>query len=299
MTRKLLLGMIVLLLVTNIVTIAIWMIDRNSNEDEGFTVDFDRNEPVATIGDDEITYNQWMNNLEKVYGREALEKKIDEQVIRQLADEKNITINEDVVELELSLLFTMEGILSETEVKEKEVEWSESIRNRLYLEELLTTDMVITDQELQTYYDQYRGQYQLSQTIQISHIVVSNQTTADKVVEELDGGASFSALAREYTVDEDTQNAGGYLGYYTESSSFLPGAYFDQAMSMQEHTYSEPFAVDGGVAIIYLHRELAEIDLSFDALKDHLRREVALEKMEVSPTATSLWSKLDIEWIYE
>lgn len=299
MTRKLLLGMIVLLLVTNIVTVTIWMMDRNEQGDEGFTIDFDRNKPVATIGQEEITYKQWMNKLEKIYGREALEAEIDEQVIRQLADQKNISLNEDVVELELSLLFAMEGILSETEAVEKEEEWSEGIRNRLYLEELLTTDMEITDQELQTYYDQYRGQYQFSQTIQLSHIVVSDQTTANKVVEELDAGASFTALAREYTEDDETQNAGGYLGYYTETSSFLPSAYFDQAMSMKEHTYSEPFNFDGGVAIIYLHRELAEIDLSYDDLKDHLRREVALEKLEVSPTAASLWSELEIEWIYQ
>ncbi|WP_112179205.1 MULTISPECIES: peptidyl-prolyl cis-trans isomerase [Paraliobacillus] len=299
MTRKLLLGMIVLLLVTNIVTIAIWMIDRNDNEDEEFTVDFDQNEPVATIGQDEITYGEWINHLEKAYGREALEEEINEKVIRQLAEEKNISINEEVVELELSLLFTMEGILSEAEVEEKEEEWSESIRNRLYLEELITEDMEITDQELQTYYDQYRDQYQFSQTIQLSHIVVSDQTTANKVIDELDAGASFTSLAREYTVDEETRNDGGYLGYYTETSSFLPSAYYDQAMSMQEHTYSEPFIVDGGVAILYLHRELAEIDLSYDALKDHLRREVALEKMEVSPSAASLWNELEIEWIYE
>lgn len=299
MTRRLLLGIIVLLLVTNIVTIGSWILNRDKNTDEEFTVVFDRNKPVATIGKEEITYKEWMSHLESVYGREALKEEINEQVIAQLVKEKDIRINDEVVELELSLLFTMAGVLSEKEITEKEVEWSESIRNRLYLEELLTEDIDLTDQELKAYYDQYSRQYQFSQSIQLSHIVVSNQTIANKVIKELDAGASFAALAREYTLDEETRDNGGYLGYYTETSSFLPSGYFQNAIEMEEHTYSDPIAVNEGSAIIYLHRELPEITMDYDTLKSHIRREVALEEMEVTPEATTLWGELDVDWIYE
>ena len=304
MTRKFLWRIILLLLITNVLTVGIWSLNRNDDEvnpeREDFSVEVDQKEPVATIGEEEITYKQWVSNLEKEYGRKALEKMVNEQVITQLAEEQKITINDEIIDLELSLLFTMEGVLTEKEIPVKQKEWSKGIKNRIYLEELTTQDIPVTEQEIETYYNDYNGQYQLSRSFQLSHILVANETTANKVIDELEDGASFAALAREYTLDETTKRGGGYLGYYTETSSFLHSTYFQQALGMEEHSYSSPFKIDNGgnVVIIYLHRELPEINLSYDTLHDHIRREIALKKMENTPEISDLWNQLEVEWIY-
>ena len=303
MTRKFLWRVILLLLITNVLTVGIWLLDRNNdqaNSVEDFSVDVDQKEPVASIGSEKITYKQWVSTLEKEYGRETLKKMVNDQVITQLAEEQELTINDEVIDLELSLLFTMEGVLTEEEITAKQNEWSKGIKNRIYLEELTTQDIAVSDQEIQSYYNEYKDQYQFSNSIQVSHILLNNETTANKVIDELEGGASFAALAREYTLDDATKRDGGYLGYYTETSSFLQSEYFQQALEMEEHTYSAPFKVDksGNIAIIYLHRELPEINLTYDTLYDHIRREIALEKMAQVPEISDLWNQLEVEWIY-
>lgn len=299
MRRKLIFGIILFLLFTNLVTIGLWLWSGDQETSEEFTVEVDPKEPVAEVNGDSITYRQWIGYMENEYGKNALEELINEQVVSELANEANVSINDGVLALELSLLATMEGVLSEDAIEKKEAKWTEEVTNRLYYEELITQDVEVSEQEIQHYYESYNGQYHFSPSIQLSHVIVEDEATAEKVIEELEAGASFASLAREYTLDEETREDGGYLGFYTSSSSFLPTDYYEQAQQMNEHTYSEPFQTTEGVAIIYLHRFLPEIDLSYEQLHDHIRREIALEKMERTPSASTLWDELDVQWIYD
>lgn len=300
MRNKFIFGILLTLLFTNILTLALWLWSPQSkNTSEGFSVDINPDAPVAKVNDTKITYQQWLTYLENKYGKKALKEMINKDVTNQLADQENLSINEGVVQLELSLLATMEGILTEEAIDQKEQRLEEEVTNRLYLEELVTQDILVSEEEIESYYNQYSEQYHFSPSTQLSHITVEDQATAQKIISELDGGTSFSTLARQYTTDEETRDTGGYLGYFTSSSSYLPSGYFEYAQEMNEHTYSEPIQTEDGVAIIYLHRYLPEVDLSYDQLHAHIRREIALEKMEDVPQATSLWNQLEVDWVYK
>lgn len=122
--------------------------------------------------------------------------------------------------------------------------------------------------------------------------------TAKKVEKELDDGASFQLLAKEYSMDEDTKKDGGYLGYFETTSQFLPNGYYEEAKKMKEGTYSEPFKGGTGVSIIFLHRMLPDINFTYKEIKPYLKRELALDKDDQSLTTEPLWNKLDIEWVY-
>lgn len=295
-----LLLIIVILVMTNIVTVVMMSGNESLTGIEGnYTVEVDKKEPVAKIGGDPVSYQEWLHHLEKTYGKKALTEMIDYQVVEQLAAENNISIREEVIDLEISFLLTMAGPLTVSETEAKEAKWRETINHRLLTEELFTQNINISDVEIQSYYDQYKNQYNFSQQIQISHVILPDQATADRVIAELEDGASFSALAREYTTDEETKRAGGYLGYYTASNSFLPTGYFDRAIALAEEQYSEPFSVNAGVAILYLHRELPSVDLTFEQLSSHIRRKIAIEEMGEVPSARALWEQLDVEWIYQ
>ncbi len=290
---------VLVLLLTNVVTLGMWLWNQEDDLGHEYTVELDTKEPVAKVDGEKITYQEWLRFLEKQYGEKALKDMINTQVLKKLAADEKLSIDDGVLQLELSLLFTMEGILTEEMIKEKEVEWTEEVKERLYLEELFTQDVNVTEQEIQSYYDQYKGQYHFSPSIQLSHIVVENDATAKKVINELENGASFAALARDYTIDRETRDDGGYLGYYTSTSSLLPDKYYQQSQQLEEHTYSKPFDTMEGTAIIYLHRSLPEVKLSYDQLHAHLRREIALEKMKNYPDASKLWDKLNVDWIYQ
>ena len=296
--RKLWLWIILILIVSNILT---FLLMRNGKEETVRTIpveEIDVELPIATIDDQEIYYDDWISYLETHYGQEALAEMIDQRVINKLANEHNLTIDPKLIDLEISFLATLVGQLPEEKVEKTEAEWRETIENRLLADVLFAKDVTIPDDELQAYYDTYQSQYQFSHRVELSHIVVNDQETADRVHQELEGGADFKALAYEYTIDDDSRSAGGYLGFFTKESSFLPANYFDQTRDMAEHSYSEPFLGNQGYVILYLHRELPSIQLDFDQLKDHIRVKMAIEQMGVAPSIQDFWAEFDIDWIY-
>lgn len=299
MSKRLLLGVIVVLLITNITSLLFW------NKDEGIVLDNDKNakisskEAVASVGGKEISYQDWISTLRSAHGKQQLKTMIDRSVVKQLAKKGNIKVPDKIIERELALLTSMQGVMTKEELEKKEEMWREDIRYRYQLEELLTKDTSIDEQEIKDYYEIYKNQYDFKATMQLSHILVQNFDTAEKVTLELDDGASFDLLAREYSIDEDSEKNGGYLGFITTASQFFPNGYEKVADNMEEGTYSEPFEADSGVAIIFLHQKLPSVEFTYDEIKPYVKSELALEKLNQSLSANSLWDKLDIEWVFD
>lgn len=299
MSKRLLLGIVVVLLITNIATLTFWNKGETIVIGDSETIKINNKKPVATIAGEKISYDDWMLELRSTYGEQQLKTMIDRTAVEQLADENKIEIPEKVINRELALLTSMQGIMTKEETVEKEAGWRENIRYRYQLEALLTKDTPVDEQKIKEFYDTYKNQYDFKSAIQLSHIVVENMETAEKVHKELEDGASFDLLAREYSIDEESKKDGGYLGFITTSSQFFPSGYDDIVNNMDAHAYSEPFDVADGAAIIYLHQKLPSIEFTYDEMKDYVKSELALQEMEQSLTANPLWDKLDIEWVYE
>ncbi|MBP1970390.1 foldase protein PrsA [Virgibacillus natechei] len=297
MSRKLLLGIIVVLVITNIASLLFWNND-NANVASDEEVDIDTEEAVASIGGEEVSYQDWMGALRSTYGENQLKTMIDYAVVNQLANEKNIEVDDKVVEREVALLTSMQGIMTAEEFEAEEEAWREDIRYRYQLEKLLTEDATIPEEEIQRYYDEYGNQYDFTSTMQLSHILVRDLDTAEQVTEELEEGASFDLLAQEYSIDEETKDEGGYLGFINTNSQFFPNGYEEVAADIEEHSYSEPFRADRGIAIIYVHRKLPAIEFTYEEMKPYVESELALQELNQSLTATPLWEELEIDWIY-
>src|SRR5699024_4899752 len=135
------------------------------------------------------------------------------------------------------------------------------------LEALLTEGLSIDEEKVESYYDTYKKQYDFSESIQISHIIVQSMEEAEQVKKQLDEGAHFGLLDQEYSLDTDTKNNGGYLGNISANSQFMPEGYFEKAEEMDNFTYSEPFQTDQGVAILYLHEHYPSYTFTYDELK--------------------------------
>ncbi|MBC5638428.1 peptidyl-prolyl cis-trans isomerase [Ornithinibacillus sp. BX22] len=298
MSNKLLLSVIVVLLITNVATMLLW---KNDRSDESIVEDeeVDTQKPVASIGGTEISFQDWMKSLRESYGKKELKTLIDQEVVKKLAQEQNITVSEKVIERDIALLTTMQGLTTEEELKELEENWREDIIYRYQLEAMLAQDVQVPEEDVQAYFTKYDNQYQFSESFQLSHILVANRETANKVYEELEAGASFSLLAKEYSIDEDTRENGGYLGFNSSSTEFIPSNYFDIAKGLEEYTYSEPFVTSNGVAILFLHKKLPDITFSYEELKPYIRNELALQSINQNLVADPLWEKFDIEWVYD
>lgn len=302
MSKKPLFIIIIVLLVTNVFTVIV-LSKKDSSLNGEVILDNEekiaKKEPVASINGEEVYYEDWMTLLRRAYGKQHLKKLIDHSVVEQLAKKNDIRIEEKLIDHGVALLTTMQGVLEQEEFDALEEKWRGDLLYRHQLEELLTEQEEVSEQDIQQHYNQYQKQYDFTAAIQFSHMIVENMEEAEKVIKELEGNASFRLLAMEYSIDEETKDDGGYLGYFAKTSQFLPTSYYDVAKDMDEGTYSEPLQTDQGVAIIYVHRKVPEINFTYEEIKDEIRREIALNRSEQTLTADQLWENMDIDWIYD
>lgn len=297
MSKRSLFIIIIVLLITNIFTFII--LKKNDDVVLENETKITRKGSVASINGEKIDYEDWIKELRQDYGEQHLRGLIDRSIVKQLSKERGIHIHEKLIDQGVASLTTMQGIIEEEEYGKLEEEWREDLLHQYQLEELLTEQEVVSEQDVEEHYDQYQKQYDFTASVQLSHIIVEDMDRAEKIIEELNEGASFHLLAKEYSIDEETKDDGGYLGYFTKGSQLLPTAYYEKTIDMEEYSYSNPIQTDRGVALLYLYRKLPEISFTYDEIKDAIRRELALNNSNQKLTAEPLWEIVDVDWIYE
>lgn len=301
MRKKTLFQVIIVLIALNIATL--YLLQKDSSASNPIKKVDDKNvntnDVVASIGDYSITYGDWINQLRDVHGESELKELINKELVRQAGKEKEITVDEKIIERDIALLATMQHGLAEEEMEKEKERWKKQIVHRYTLEALLTDGQTVDEDKVKDYYDTYKNQYNFKESVQISHILVSDMEEAAQVKGELDDGAPFELLAQEYSLDDDTKNNGGYLGHLSSSSQFMPEGYFKKAKALESFSYSEPFEVDQGAAILYLHEHYPSYEFTYDELQPYIEREFILKDTEEIMKSTDLWEAYDVEWLYE
>ncbi|QHS23905.1 protein secretion protein [Virgibacillus sp. MSP4-1] len=297
MSKRLLWGMITVLMVTNITTVLLFTNGNQASIDEFEDGRKIPNE-VAVVGDESIKAEEWLDGLEQNYGKSYLKSAINQKVVFRLAEKQNLSLNDKLIQKELATIETASGIMSDKERERKREQWKKNIRYQNLLEELLTQDIQVTDSEVAQVYEEEPDQFDFPTSYQLSQIIVEDESTAQKVIRELEGGSSFSSLAKEYSIDENTSEKGGVLGYFPEDSTYLQDIYFETVENMEEDSYSQPFEIEDGTVILYLHQVLPGIDLQLEDARNEIRREIAKNKMTQEISAEYLWGEVGVNWIY-
>jgi foldase protein PrsA len=254
-------------------------------------------EVVASVGKSEITRQEWLIELETRYGRDVLKNMIDQEVINELADKYNIKVSEQDVDREFRMLQTTYRSSSENNQTNKK-EWKEHIRNSLLQEEILTKDVVVSEKEMKSYYEKNQELYTVPNAYHLSHIIVKTEKEANQTIKELTQGSSFSTLAMERSIEDFSANEGGNIGFIVEEEKHYPDEYLHAAKKLKEGEWSNPLKVDQGYAIIKLEGKVKGKKYNFDDVKQHIRRQIALEQMKPSASATTFWDEADVEWFY-
>lgn len=287
MNRKRLWWMVAVSVVLNVVLLTLYLFKGNDSI----------REVVATIGKKEITQLEWETELEQRYGREILGEIIDQQVIEVMAEQYNIKVSDQEVDREMLLVRTMYGQTTNESMDEET--WKEQIRYSLLLDELLTKDVTVKEAELQEYYEQNKSMFQIPTSYHVSHIIVKTKKEADQTIKELEQGSNFATLAMERSLDEFSASAGGDIGYISEETDNYAGEYVGAIKELKENEWSKPVELEEGFAIIMLHDQIKGQSFSYKEVKDSIRRQLALEQMDVSATARDFWEEAKVTWKFE
>lgn len=254
-------------------------------------------EVIATIGEDDITREQWMAELESRFGKDTLKELINGKVVNLLADKHKITVSDDVIERELTVYKSMYNSLDEEQFGNEE-NWEEQIRYSILLEELLTKDVTVPEEDIKSFYNRNNDQYNIEEAYRLAQIIVKTETEAKMLIEELEGGSSFEALALEKSLDEFTANSGGDIGFVSKGNEYIPAEYFEVVSTLNEKQWSKPIKVDSGYAVVLLQEKLKGISYSYEDVKGQIRRQIALEQMEGSVSVEPLWDEVGVTWFY-
>lgn len=149
----------------------------------------------------------------------------------------------------------------------------EGLRRRLLVSALfdeVTKDVSVTDERARAAFPEYRARLAVPERRHLRNIVVSSDQDARRVVEQLQRGADFAALARIYSMDAGTRDTAGDIGV-TEAGKLQP-AYSRAAFSVPAGAVYGPVQTDHGwnvgQVVEVLPGQAVELDAAFPRLKE-------------------------------
>ena len=131
-------------------------------------------------------------------------------------------------------------------------------------------DRAVTDQAIQTLYQEQLKRSKLTDEIHARQIIVPTLADAETVKKQLAAGADFSALAMERSIDASTRFNGGDLNYFTVD--VMPDAYGAVLKNAKTGDIVGPFKVDSGFAVVKVEDRRLEQPITLEQARPQIVR---------------------------
>jgi hypothetical protein len=190
------------------------------------------NQEVLTYGD--IIYQippELRANMTGEYLLEAVETWINTEVIYQKAVEM--------------------GLDDEPDVKAA-IKWGikETVAKK-FIDLEISSKIEISPSEVDAIYQTQKANYKIAQDrFRASHILLGDYETAMAVYNRLENGSSFGDMVADYSIDRQSANRGGDIGYFTANQVEVPFA--ETVKKLKEGSFSKPVRTSYGFHIIML-----------------------------------------------
>lgn len=204
-------------------------------------------EVVATYVGGEINKSQIMQELKPQLNLQSGEEVKNFDDFPRVEQEKLIKIYVNSIflkkEVEKSNIMTSKEFLEKLENAKMQLAQQELITN--YLKSHIT-DKMVNDE-----YEKYVGKIKGKQQIDVAHILVKTQKEANDIKNRLNKGEKFAALAKEKSIDEASKAKGGDIGYIVlNQPGQLVEEFEKKAFSLKVNEISAPVKTEFGWHII-------------------------------------------------
>lgn len=232
----------------------------------------------------------------RVADREVTER--DLQIVRNVLEAQLANVPEDqqrgvlidtVVNMEVLAKAAKDAGLDKTEDYAAELEFlqMQALRNA-YVEHAVVN--AVTDEEMKDAYQTLIvGKHKPEEEIRARHILVDTKEAAQKIIEDLKGGASFEELAKQ-SKDPSGQN-GGDLGFFRRGQMVAP--FEAAAIQLAPGAFSqEPVESQFGWHVIKVEEKRMSEPPTLAAVEGELRNYLTRQKFET--VLAELRQKYDI-----
>lgn len=252
---------------------------------------------------DETTDKELIDNIKNSIFDDLIMQKL----IRQEAKKQAVAVSqEEVDEILLPFKESKEGeeaggfqkFLDSMQASEAD------IRNQIEISilydkllEKVITDVSVSDEEAQTYYQENQAMFKDPGGIQIYHILVDSEELAKDIISRLKQGEDFAQLASRYSTDPGSKDEGGDVGLVNESTSFVP-EFKQAALALKPgQLHPTPVKSEYGYHIIKAGDKIAASQVSFEEVKEDLKRQMEMDEKSAAFEAymQNLKNTADIE----
>ncbi|OCL26331.1 peptidylprolyl isomerase [Orenia metallireducens] len=241
-----------------------------------------------------VFFSEEGKNLLNEYRKQKLDSLVDMKILEIEANNQEITISQGeknkllnkqvesikqqnkLTEEELLKALKSRGINSLEEFKE--IMWKENKDEVLIqkLQQQVVDDVVITEEEIEAYYEKNKSKFKRPAQIKARHILIKTDKKSDeeakdkaqKVLNKLKDGADFAKLAKEYSEGPSAKN-GGDLGYFRKGQ-MVPE--FEQAaFDLEVGELSELVKTEFGYHIIKVENRKEAGTISLEEAKGKIK----------------------------
>jgi foldase protein PrsA len=248
-----------------------------------------KDKAVAKVDGAAISQDELYDVMVEQYGAATVEQLISDKIVDSEAKKEKVTITDEELNEEVDKLkesYGGEDVFNQMlESNNTTVDvLKEDLKNYLTIRKLLEPQIEITDEELQTYFEENKDSFGEAEQVKASHILVADEATANEIKQKLADGADFAELAKEYSTDEGTKENGGELGFFAKGT--MVTEFDDVAFTLAVNEISDPVKTDYGYHIIKVEEKKEAKEANFDDSKAEIKETLIEQKLE---TEYSTW----------
>ncbi|QGH35717.1 foldase [Gracilibacillus salitolerans] len=240
----------------------------------------DDSETVVETDSGSVTKDAFYEELKAANGEQVLQQLVLETILEDKYDVSDEEVDNEIETFKEQYGEQWDMVLTQSGYADEEA-FRDDLRVQLLQEKAATEDIEVTDEEIQKHYER------MQTNLVASHILVEDEDTANEVIDQLNDGEDFAALAEEYSSDTGSAADGGNLGEFG-AGEMVP-EFEDAAYNLEIDEISEPVQSTHGFHVIKVTDRVEAEDVEpLEDVEDQIKRDIASTKIDQAALQTKI-----------
>lgn len=241
--------------------------------------------PIAMVNGQPIDRRDFLRRLIDARGLPLLQQMVLSEVARQESERMGLTVTQRDIDREYDITlqgarFNGKDIEALTPVRRAQLieEWIKTrgiareelavaMERQAHLRKIAYGQIEVTEGMVRREYDRVHGE-----KVEVRHIQLAAKREYQQIMQRLAHGDRFEDLVADYSQNRLSQGNRGLLPPFTAADPTVPPIFVKVAFQMKPGEVSNPIEAEGSFHILKLERRIPSGNLSFNAAKQTLRK---------------------------